>query len=922
MSLPLSTERWSHLNRLLEVALAQEPSQRNAWLDSLEGEDAELRPLIAQLLSRAAALEDQNFLGPLAKIPASELLTEASQSTHRPGAVVGPYRLERELGRGGMGTVWLAERVDGTMKRKVALKLPHGGVSGSLLAQRLARERDILSTLEHPNIARLYDAGVAEDGQAFLALEYVEGVPIDRHSSDRGLDLAQRLDLFLQVCRAVAYAHAHLVLHRDLKPSNILVTADGQVRLLDFGVAKLLQGGPALALETELTQMGGRALTPEYASPEQISGQPLSTASDVYSLGVVLYELLAGRRPYPLKRSSLGALEEAILTTDPERPSRVAGAGMRRALAGDLDTIVLKALQKEPAARYATVNALQEDIERSRSGQPVLARPDSAWYRTRRFVRRHRVFVSAAAAVLAAVLLGAAGALWQARLARRQAARAEASAREARFEAKVARANEEFLSQIFGDAMRGGETEAMRGRLDRARELLRRRYADEPVIHALLLLQLAGRYAELDLSDREDEVMKDFDALAEKTRDPSLLATRECIDAYDAIEAGDLEKARPHLARGLALMAGTSRPRTSASFECLRADAMLAMESGDQARAVERMQELLRRLEGDGLEKTRSYLSSLASLAHVYQMGGQYPQALEISRRKIALDETLGSNDTLGAYTERDNAAQLLLALGRIAESRALDERLLADFRGAGKNSEVPPVFLFNFARDAVAANDLAQATAWLQSLAATFEKTPSARGSVATHFLLADVALRSGRLTEAQPELARAEALAGNSPPPPRWRVHAARVRLGLAERLGDHAAVRRELETLKASLGSIPDPARTSTVDRTAVLEAELEAGRALLGEGEVAGAGRYASGAMALAHSAVLPGKTSAWVGAAELLQARVDLAAGRSEEGRRLARDAEQQFADNLSPTHPLRLEAAGLASGAGQPTDSH
>jgi serine/threonine-protein kinase len=909
----------SHLNRLLEMALVLEPDQRGPWLEGLSGEDAELRPLVAELLSHAATLEAKDFLGTLPRISASGLSAEPTGPSHQPGTVVGPYRLERELGRGGMGSVWLAERGDGTLRRKVALKLPHQGLSGPLLAQRLARERDILSTLEHPNIARLYDAGVAEDGQPYLALEYVEGSPIDRYCGERALGPGARLELFTQICRAVAHAHAHLVLHRDLKPSNILVTADGQVRLLDFGLAKLLEEKTVPAPETELTQLGGRALTPEYASPEQISGHPLTTASDVYSLGVVLYELLAGKRPYQLRRGSLGALEEAILTTDPVRPSRFATGAIRRAVAGDLDTIVLKALQKSPGARYATVNALLEDIERSRTGQPLMARPAGGWYRVRKLVQRHKVFVSAAAAVLAAVLLGAMAALWQARLAKAEAARAEASAREARFETRVARANQEFLSQIFGDAMRGGETEAMRARLDRARELLRRRYADEPVIHALLLLQLAGRYAELELPDRESEVMKEYDALAERTGDPSLLATRECIYAYDAIEGGDLEKARRHVARGLAQMARTARPW--AIFECLRADGMLAMKSGDPARAVQRMRELLRRLEEDGLEKTVTYLSSLASLGYVYAMGGQFVEALDISRRKTALDATLGSDETIGAYVERDNTAEYLFALGRIAETRALDERLLADFQRTG-SGEVPPPYFLNFAKNALAANDLERATGWLESLASRLEKTPSARGVLSTHFILADAYLRIGRLADAESRLARAEALARSMPAYPQWRVHDSRVRLALAERRGDHLAVRRELESLQAHLGAFRDPARASAHIRTTLLDAELEAGRALLGERDLTAAGGYAARALALARSAVLPGKTSAWVGAAELLEARVELAGGRAEEARRLASEASAEFADTLPSVHPLVLEAAAIASGADSLPRSH
>ena len=266
-----------------------------------------------------------------------------------------------------MGAVWLAERIDGLIKRPVALKLPHPPHYNSHLRERFARERDILASLVHPNIGKLFDAGVTEAGQPYLGLEYIEGATITEYCDGMGLPVRNRLELFLQVLEAVQYAHSRLVIHRDLKPSNILVTSERQVVLLDFGIAKLLTDGKAK--ETELTQRGGAALTPDYASPEQIIGQAISTASDVYSLGIVLYELLTGERPYKLTRDSRGALEEAILAADPRIPSQVvtdqAKAERRgstpkklaHTLAGDLDTIILKALKKRPGDRYPTVNA-------------------------------------------------------------------------------------------------------------------------------------------------------------------------------------------------------------------------------------------------------------------------------------------------------------------------------------------------------------------------------------------------------------------------------------------------------------------------------------------------------------------------------------------------------------------------------------
>jgi serine/threonine-protein kinase len=416
----------ARLSKLLDEALERAPAARGEWVDSLGQEFEALKPQLRDLLSRAALIETGEFLNTLPKIDSHEA-GQPLQSV-KAGDLIGPYRLLRELGVGGMGSVWLAERADGLIHRSIALKLPHIVTPRRAeLAERMAREREILASLDHRNIARLFDAGVTADGQPYLALEYVEGRPIDQYcrgdESGAAQPLEARLKLFVQVANAVAYAHGKLVVHRDLKPANILVGANGGVRLLDFGIAKLLDAGEAKA--TQLTQFGGGAFTPDYASPEQILGEPLTVASDVYSLGVVLYELLAGARPYKLKRDSRGALEDAIVQAEPPRPSELAPPALRKALRGDLDTIVLKALKKTPDERYATVNALLEDVQRYLGSEPVLARPDRLAYRLRKFAARHRLGVGAAALVLLAVLAGAGVAVWQARVAIAERDRAE-----------------------------------------------------------------------------------------------------------------------------------------------------------------------------------------------------------------------------------------------------------------------------------------------------------------------------------------------------------------------------------------------------------------------------------------------------------------------------------------------------------------
>ena len=420
MSLPvLTAATWSEVSALLDEVLALPPEARDGFVEALDGERAAHRDTLRDLLSRAAGVETEDFLATLPRLtrlsPGNERgpLTELAA-----GESIGPYRLLSELGAGGMGAVWLAERSDGQLKRKVALKLPRL-VWAKGLAERMARERDILASLEHPHIARLYDAGVDQHGRPYLALEYVEGQPIDVYARERGLSVRQKLDLLLQVCSTVAFAHSRLVVHRDLKPSNILVTADGQVRLLDFGIAKLMEGDRTR--ETQLTQLAGRALTLDYASPEQIKGEPIGTASDAYSLGVVAYELLTGAKPYKLKRGSAAELEEAIATADPPKASDTAtDAAVKKVLRGDLDAILNKALKKAAAHRYSTVDVLADDLRRHLASEPVSARPDSFAYRARSLLRRYRLQAATAAVVATALMTATIVSLEQARRAEAQ----------------------------------------------------------------------------------------------------------------------------------------------------------------------------------------------------------------------------------------------------------------------------------------------------------------------------------------------------------------------------------------------------------------------------------------------------------------------------------------------------------------------
>ncbi|HVK55100.1 MAG TPA: ABC transporter substrate-binding protein [Burkholderiales bacterium] len=415
----LSQGELALLSKWLDEALEIPEQAQIAWVGNLQTSER-LKSLLSDLLAKRSDAESREIFNTLPKLTDS---TETNAISAQPTGAIGPYRPLRELGRGGMGTVWLAERIDGLIKRPVALKLPHLGHRNAAFVERFHRERDILAALTHPYIARLYNAGFASNGQPFLALEYIEnGVPITEYCDQQRLPIRARLKLFLQTLEAVQYAHLHQILHRDLKPSNMLVTTDGQVRLLDFGIAKLMSDGETS--ETELTQWGGRALTPTYASPEQIAGRPLSPSSDVYSLGMILYELLVGDRPYRLKQDSWAALEKAILSADPTPPSQrvenpraafVRSATIKewaRTLKGDLDIIALKALKKTPNERYTTVEAFAQDIERYLNNQPIRARADNWRYRAMKLIGRNKPVIGAAAAIVMSLGVGFGYAYW------------------------------------------------------------------------------------------------------------------------------------------------------------------------------------------------------------------------------------------------------------------------------------------------------------------------------------------------------------------------------------------------------------------------------------------------------------------------------------------------------------------------------
>jgi non-specific serine/threonine protein kinase/serine/threonine-protein kinase len=412
------------LDDLVRTAVGLDEEERASLLAAVAAEDSELGRQLFQEVTVALGPSGSGSAGsggagrPARGVPAVDLA----------GQRLGAYRVLRSLGRGGMGEVFLAERADGEFEGRVALKVVRPG-GGEDVLHRFRAERQTLANLEHPNIARLLDAGSTDEGRPYLVMEHVDGVRIDRYCDERGLGIDERLAIFLDVCEAVQHAHRNLVVHRDLKPDNILVSAEGEVKLLDFGIAKLLPGAASEEMAVE-TVTGQAAMSLHYASPEQLVGEPVTTATDVHALGILLYQLLTGRHPFVEPAEPAASAWRAVLDRKAEPPSQRATAPfaglsaerLRRRLAGDLDNITLKALRKEAERRYPSVEQLAEDVRRHLDGRPVRARPDTLDYRTAKFLRRHRLGVLAAALIVASLVAGMTATLWQARIAEQRAA--------------------------------------------------------------------------------------------------------------------------------------------------------------------------------------------------------------------------------------------------------------------------------------------------------------------------------------------------------------------------------------------------------------------------------------------------------------------------------------------------------------------
>jgi serine/threonine-protein kinase len=630
----VATDRWRRIEALFDEAAALPAKERGPFLSRACEDDPGMRGEVESLLAaddRAAGFLERPVVS--AAAPPASLV----------GRRIGHYRVEAKLGEGGMSTVYLAVRADDAYQQKVALKVLGYGRDRSDLSARFRAERQILASLDHPGIARLLDGGTTEEGRPYLVMEYIEGEAVDRYCDQQHLGIDARVDLFRQVCAAVQYAHQNLVVHRDIKPSNILVSADGVPRLLDFGIAKLLEGAEVPGA-VEATMTGLRLMTPQYASPEQVEGGAITTATDVYSLGVLLYVLLTGHLPYRLSGTSSDALQRAVVEQDPDRPSTAVGARsqrshpLRRKLRGDLDNIVLMALRKEPDRRYASVALFSEDLRRYRERLPVAAQPDTLKYRARKFVSRHKAGVAAAATGLAMIVgLAATMTVQAVRLARQRD--------EIRAERDKALEVRGFLEEVFAGSDPGearGETVTAREILDKGAARVMAKLATQPETQAALALAIGKVYVSLGLFDRARPLLQQSLAQRERLHGESHVDVADSLLALSVLDqnGGDFAQAEASQRRALAIQRRLL---------------------GDEDRRV-----------GDTLTDLSVTLLSLA----------KYPEAETVVREALAIHRKVPGAQEAVAY-DLNNLASVLRRSGRLAESEDVYRDALAAARAA-----------------------------------------------------------------------------------------------------------------------------------------------------------------------------------------------------------------------------------------------
>ncbi|MEO8139288.1 MAG: protein kinase [Gemmatimonadota bacterium] len=876
---PIGRDRWEALSPLFDIALTLTGAERSAWLEAQRQSDPGLAAALAELLDHEARIDGEGFLSPEVRPGVPARITSLA------GRRLGAWMLERPLGQGGMGTVWLARRADGRFEGQAAVKLLNLALVSARGQERFRQEGSVLARLTHPGIARLLDAGMSEGGQPYLVLEFVDGQPIDAYVRARSRAPAELLPLFLQVLAAVGHAHSNLVVHRDLKPSNIFIAHDGTVKLLDFGIAKLLDI-EAGTDRTPLTAEGGRALTPLYAAPEQVCGDPLTTATDVYALGVLLYLLLSGRHPTAAEGSSPAEWLASMLEVDPPR------LGL-----GDLDTVLGKALRKEPAERYQTVAAFGDDLARYLRQEPVSARADSLAYRMGKFVRRNRGAVLAAAVVTVALLVTTGVAVRQSRAARRERDQAVLGLKRQ----VVMNAVQEVIGGDERDA--NGQPLSSAERVQMAARVVETKYAAEPALVAEALANLSNHY--YGSGDRlgARALLARAQSLARRHHLPVHLAMANCLRVYTFAFDEVFDSAAAELAEAKAALASETEPNDEVRVACLDAEGQLLAAQGEWGTAIPL---LTRALEGASVTPETGSIAGtrrlqiLGDLAAAMRGAGRTRDAATYQTQIVAEMDSTGYGLTDMVPATMSFLASSLLELGEFAVADSIMRHLIVEqeaVRGAG---HAAPALAYQYGANLLRLGRFDSAEVWMRRGVQDDPSAPEANSGprIWAPANLVELRLLQGRVAEARREYQRLPT--GTFP----RRVAAAWLGAWIRYAAGDSLGAARELEVSIRLLDSVTPHSPRLVLPLLSA--AEWRASRGEWGESDsIAVAARRYAGVDSLAFL------RSAHVGRAELHRARALLALGQRDEARQAARRAVVALASGYGPDHPRTRAAKAL-----------
>ena len=875
---PYDKSTWDRIRPAVDSALDLAPNERDQFLSALRTTDPELAALVEQFLSSELSHDGSQTEG----APGAAPLPAATAPATLAGMMLGSYVLDRLIGRGGMGQVWLAHRADGRFEGQVAVKLLNLALVGGRAEKRFLREGNILAMLTHPNIARLLDAGISEIGQPFLVLEYIEGTRLDEYCDSRSLSPAERVRLVIEVLDAVSSAHSNLVVHRDLKPANILVTNTGAVKLLDFGIAKLLE----VDEEAELTATGGRALTPEYAAPEQVLSGSITTSTDVYAAGILLFRLLAGVHPLAdgaktsaeyFRATIYGSqlrLSDAVTSTKFRTAAEMqrsaaqrgnTGERLAKQFAGDLDNILARALRRESGERYQSIAALADDLRRYLRHGVVSVRADSTWYRLSRFARRNRIGV-AAAGIVAAALVGAT------LFSRQQMRVAEDQRDEAKMNARLAQATGDVLLQLLSLVESDSVHLTPDARLARVQSIVARQYRSEPQIHASILSFLADRYGELNDLMKQSELELQSAALSHSVGDNAAEAHQRCIASWVLFRSERKDSAEAQLALAKQILLRYPRDTSMAtSIACSTADATRQVQKGAFDSAVVNMQTAVALTKRSGDTLSSNYTVALNNLANSQMQSGHIREALATLGMAIAAFVNAGNVDTEGYLVLAGNRAASLLLIGEYATaSRGLE----AEIRRLHAPGSTAPAPLTLLVRSVAAYQRLGAADSVARMapvVLADSSRSLPPNVILDTKVALADATLLSGRVADAERMAAALGPTIAQLPPRPRARLQPVLLDAALMNAAGKPAA----------ALDSLQRFARSAGWGDTSHVEAWLaplliRASSYALATGDAARAATLAHDARGAASIDSLAPKQSAVVGDALVAESRARLA----------------------------------------------